>query len=91
METSAIALLYLPDYRLFSGTKHYDILKVLMLHCQSFSFDFVYEHVEAHHDDHDAHMKLSQVAQLNYCMDIDAKRELWELVGQMTLPLDLLW
>lgn len=48
----------------------------------------MYEHVEAHQDDHDAHMKLSRVAQLNYCMDIDAKRELWELVSQMTLPLE---
>lgn len=29
--------------------------------------------------------ELSRVAQLNCCMDFDAKRELWDLVGQ-TLP-----
>ncbi|KAL3775524.1 hypothetical protein HJC23_004404 [Cyclotella cryptica] len=83
----------LPDDCLPSGTKPSDILKVLMLHCQAFSFDCVYEHIEAHQDDQEAYMELSRVAQLNCCMDIDAKRELLELVGQMTpaqltLPLE---
>ena len=83
----------LSDDCLPSGTKHLDILKVLMLHCQAFSFDCVYEHIEAHQDNKEAYMDLSQVAQLNCCMDIDAKSELWELVGQMTpaqlaLPLE---
>ncbi len=83
----------LSDDCLLSGTKHSDILKVLILHCQAFSFDCVYEHVEVHQDNQEAYMDLSRVAQLNCCMDIDAKSELWELVGQMTpaqlaLPLE---
>jgi hypothetical protein len=40
----------LPTDQLPSGVKHFDILKVLMIHCQSFSFDCVYDHIEAHQD-----------------------------------------
>jgi hypothetical protein len=83
----------LPSDQLPSGTKHSDILKVLMLHCQEFSFDCIYENVEVHQDDQDAYGELSRVSQLNCCMDIEAKSELWELVGQTTpaqlaLPLE---
>ncbi len=82
----------LPSDRLPSGTKHSDILKVLMRQCQAFSFDCNYVHVEAHQDDNDDYGALSRISQLNCCMDLAAKSELWELVGQSTpaqLPLPL--
>jgi hypothetical protein len=83
----------LPKDRLPSGIKHSDILKVLALHCQDFSFDCIYEHVEAHQNDQDDYQSLSRPAQLNCCMDLDAKSELWEIVGQLppqqhALPLE---
>ena len=75
----------LPADRLPSGIRHSDILKVLMIHCRDFTFDCVYEHVEAHQDDQYAYSELSRVSQLNCCMDAEAKQELWDLVGQ-TIP-----
>jgi len=83
----------LPADRLPSGIKHSDILKILMVHCQSFSFGCSYEHVEAHQDDKKGYNELSREAQLNSCMDLEAKRELWGLVGlevpmQQPLPLE---
>lgn len=83
----------LPADRLPSGVRHSDILKILMVHCQSFSFECSYEHVEAHQDVNKGYHELSREAQLNSCMDLDAKSELWTLVGlevpaQQALPLE---
>ena len=83
----------LPKDRLPSGVKHSDILKILMLHCQSFTFDCMYEHIEAHQNDCDEYRDLPRPAQLNCCMDWDVKQELWDLVGQavpqqQALPLE---
>jgi hypothetical protein len=72
----------LPADRLPSGIRHSDILKILMVHCQSFTFECTYEHVEAHQDEEKGYHELSREAQLNSCMDLDAKSELWKLVGQ---------
>jgi hypothetical protein len=72
----------LPGDRLPSGIKHSDILKVLMIHCNNYSFDCDYVHVHAHQDDREEYGSLSRISQLNCCMDLDAKGELWELVGQ---------
>jgi hypothetical protein len=69
----------LPTDRLPSGVKDSDILKILMVHCQSFSFECIYEHVEAHQDVEKGYHELPRKAQLNSCMDLDAKRELWSL------------
>jgi hypothetical protein len=44
--------------RLPSGLKHSNILKILMVHCQSFSFECIYEHVEAHQDEEKGYHKL---------------------------------
>ncbi len=83
----------LPSDRLPSGTKHSDILKVLMRQCQSYSFDCKYIHVQAHQDDNKEYGSLSRISQLNCCMDKAAKTELWELVEhgapvQLPLPLE---
>ena len=83
----------LPTDQLPSRIKHSDILKVLMLHCRNFSFDCIYEHIEAHQDDYAVYGQLPREAQLNCCMDGEAKRELWALVGQFipaqqALPLE---
>jgi hypothetical protein len=40
----------LPADRLPSDIKHSDILKILMVHCRSFSFECSHDHVEAHKD-----------------------------------------
>ena len=72
----------LPADRLPSGVRHSDILKVMMVHCQSFSFECVYEHIEVHQDEGKSYEEISRAAQLNSCMDLDAKSELWGLVGQ---------
>ena len=58
-----------------------------------FSFDCIYEHIEAHQDDYAAYGQLPREAQLNCCMDGEAKRDLWALVGQFipaqqALPLE---
>lgn len=76
----------LPEDRLPSGVRHSDILKVLMLQCRSFTFDCAYEHVSAHQDDSAKYQDLPRPAQLNCCMDWDAKQELWDLVDQVVPP-----
>lgn len=40
-----------PASRIPSSTKHADILKIIMIHCQQFPFDISYRHVRAHQDD----------------------------------------
>ena len=82
----------LPADRLPSGVKHSDILKVLMVHCQGFSFDCLYKHVEAHQDETTAYHKLPREAQLNICMDVGAKGKLWGLVShELRLSNHYLW
>jgi hypothetical protein len=53
-----------------------------MVHCQSFSFECIYVHVEAHQNEEKGYHELPREAHFNSCMDLDAKRELWSLVGQ---------
>jgi hypothetical protein len=81
----------LPVDRLPKGIKHSDILKIV--HCRSFSFECIYEHVEAHQDEEKGYHELSREAQLNSCMDLEAKSELRSLVElevpvQQPLPLE---
>ena len=56
----------------------------------------MYEHVDAHQDDQRSYQQLSREAQLNSCIDNDAKREWWgevelEAPQQQALPLDPSW
>jgi hypothetical protein len=78
----SVYFLSLPPDRLPSGIRHSDILKILMVHCQTFTFECTYEYVEVHQDEEKGYRELSLEAQLNSCMDLDAKSELWNLVGQ---------
>ena len=83
----------LPTSRLPAGTKHADILKVLMIHCNTFSFTSRYRHVKAHQDDHLAYSDLSRASQLNCQVDHLAKQVIWGLHGsrpplQEMLPLE---
>jgi hypothetical protein len=71
----------LPQWRLPSSTKHADILKILMIHCQEFSFDVSYRHVRAHQDNMVRYSDLPRPAQLNCKMDSLAKKVLWGLEG----------
>ena len=59
----------------------------------SFSFECSYKNVEAHQDEEKGYHELSQEAQLNSCIDLEAKSKLWSLVGlevpvQQPLPLE---
>lgn len=82
----------LPGDRLPSGTKHSDIQNILMVHFQSFSFECIYEHVEAQQDEEKAYHGLPREAQLNSCMNLEAKSELGSLVGQeVPAPQPLPW
>jgi hypothetical protein len=76
----------LPQLRLPSSTKHADILKIMMIHCQQFSFDVSYRHVRAHQDDRVRYGDLLRPAQLNCQMDFLAKKVLWGLEGLCPPP-----
>ena len=70
---------HLPPTRIPSCCKHSDILKNIMINCQSISFDLTYHHVEAHQDEGRAFHSLPHVAQLNCRMDAEAKEKIYTL------------
>lgn len=72
--------------RLPSGTKHADILKIIMVHCRQYSFDVEYNHVKAHQDDTVKYNSLLRPAQLNCQADYLAKRVIWGLEGRRPPP-----
>jgi len=74
----------LPDNRLPSGCKHSDILKNIMVNCNSLTFACEYLHVAAHQDERKSFRQLPRPTQLNCCMDTCAKAQLWGLEG--TVP-----
>ena len=83
----------LPTTRLPAKCKHSDILKLIMIHCRTLTFQRHYAHVKAHQDDSIAYHKLSRPAQLNCLMDGCAKSAIWGLAGedtpdQETFPLE---
>lgn len=80
----------LPTSRLPNNTKHADILKILVLHCSSFSFLSSYHHVKAHQDDHLAYSCLVRAAQLNCQVDYCTKQVIWGLHGTTPPPQDML-
>jgi hypothetical protein len=77
---------HLPANRLPSGCKHSDILKNIMINCSDLSFDVIYLHVEAHQDDKKDYHELERPSQLNCCMDINAKGEIWGMEGSEVPP-----
>jgi hypothetical protein len=76
-----------PDSRIPSITKHADILKIIMIHCQQFPFDISYRHVRAHQDDKLWYRDLLQPAQLK---DFMAKKVLWGMEGTCPPPQEVL-
>jgi hypothetical protein len=68
-----------PDTRLPARTKHADILKIIMVHCQAFPFDIIYRHIRAHQDKAKRYCDLIWQAQLNCQVDYIAKNVLWGL------------
>jgi hypothetical protein len=76
----------LPVTRLPSGCKHSDILKNIMVNCSKLSFSCEYLHVAAHQDNKKGFRQLPRPAQLNCCMDVKAKSELWGLEGTVLPP-----
>lgn len=79
-----------PQPQLPSSTKHADILKILIIHCQDFSFDVIYGHVHAHQDNKGRYSDFLCPAQLNCQMDYLAKKVLWGLEGQCPPPQGML-
>eukprot|EP00956_Cyclotella_meneghiniana_P027277 scaffold60862_cov41-Cyclotella_meneghiniana.AAC.7 len=76
-----------------SRCRHSDILKNIMLHCNSLSFKRLFSHVKAHQDDHDDYENLERPAQLNSGCDYGAKDKLMrmaleEIPNQQPFPLE---
>ena len=69
----------LPPHRIPSKCRHSDILKTIMIHCSSMTFDRIFSHVSAHQDENDDFNNLSREAQLNCACDFGAKRALHNL------------
>ena len=83
----------LPTTRVPCRSKHADILKIVMIHCQQFSFNCRYAHVKAHQDDTAKYATLGRPAQLNCMVDMGAKTVIWNYdkrtrPAQSTLPLE---
>ena len=83
----------LPTTRVPCRSKHADILKIIMIHCQNFTFSCRYAHVKAHQDDHAQYENLSRPAQLNCMVDMGAKTVIWKhdketRPAQAILPLE---
>ncbi len=55
----------LPLHRIPSKCCHSDVLKTIMIHCSSMSFDCLFLHVSAHQDNREEFESLSREAQLN--------------------------
>lgn len=79
-----------PSTRLPARTKHADILKIIMVHCQDFPFNIIYRHIRAHQDDRMRYSDLIREAQLNCQVDYLAKNVLWGLEGQVVPPQEML-
>lgn len=79
-----------PTTRLPARTKHADILKIIMVHCQDFPFDLIYHHIKAHQDDKESYHKLLRAAQLNCQADYLAKSVIWGLEGKAIPPQEML-
>jgi hypothetical protein len=83
----------LPTNRIPARYKQSDILKIIMIHCQTLRFKLTYSHVEAHQDDVHDYATLSRPAQLNCACDLAAKMVLQDvnphnLPRQQLLPLE---
>ncbi len=63
----------LPPHRIPTRCCHSDVLKNIMVHCSSMSFDRIFSDVSAHQDDRVAFNNLSRHAQLNWMVDYGAK------------------
>jgi len=75
----------LPPDRIPTNCKHSDILKIIMINCNSLEFSRIYSHVAAHQDDNTSFDKLSRPSQLNCACDFAAKRVLLQL-SHLNLP-----
>jgi hypothetical protein len=79
-----------PVCRIPSRTKHADILKIIMAHCQDYLFPCRYHHVRAHQDDKRRYQELLRPAQLNCQVNFLAKSVIWGLEGRAVPPQDML-
>ena len=62
-----------------SRCKHMDILKNILGSCSDLTFQWVFEHVDAHQDDQGAYKSLTGPEQLTCLVDGKAKKEIWYL------------
>jgi hypothetical protein len=72
----------LPPHRILSKCHHLDVLKNIMIHCSTLTFDRLFLHVSAHQDDSEEFDKLSCQAQLNCAVDFGAKHVLLQLTPE---------
>jgi hypothetical protein len=67
---------HLPPYRIPSRCHHWDILKMILVHCRGLSFTTYYSHIKAHQDGNASFSKLSRKAQLNCICNHAAKQRI---------------
>ena len=70
---------HLPPHRIPSRYKHSDILKNILVRCYDFTFQRVFEHLDAHQDDRGSYESLTLPEQLNCLMYGKAKQEIWNV------------
>ncbi len=83
----------LPLHRIPSKCRHSNVLKMIMIHCSSMSFDCLFSHVSAHQDDREEFESLPREAQLNCTCDFGEKLVLLthnpeDLPRQQQFPLE---
>jgi hypothetical protein len=83
----------LPPHRIPSKCRHSDVLKMIMIHCSSMSYDCLFSRVSAHQDDREECESLLLEAQLNCACDFGVKRVLLthnpgDLPRQQQFPLE---
>jgi hypothetical protein len=77
---------HLLPHHIPSICQHSDVLKNLMLHCSTLSFDQIFPHVSAHQDNKEKFEDLSRQAQMNCAADFGAKN-IAPLVEPRRIPL----
>jgi len=83
----------MPSHQIPSKCHNSYVLKMIMIHCSSMSFDRLFLHVSAHQDDRDEFESISREAQLNCACDFGVKRVLLDhnpddLPRQKQFPLE---
>jgi hypothetical protein len=67
----------LPPTRIPTKCSHSEILKNILVNCDSLTFSWCYSHVRAHQDDKEDFQNLARPSQLNCAIDYHYKKAIW--------------